>query len=160
MTTKAYSKEYRQTHKEQISIYQKSYMKKYRETHKEYFKLWWKSNVGKDSDKRRRATLRYKAIKRVSGNNRRLKLKGLTIEIVQQVYEDNIKRYGTLTCYLCLKAIEFGKDHLEHKMPLSKGGTNFKENLDVACEGCNLKKGVMTVEEFKGKFPQKGGSCE
>ena len=39
----------------------------------------------------------------------------------QQVYEDNIKQYGTLTCYLCEEKIEFGLDNLEHKAHLYFG---------------------------------------
>ena len=46
--------------------------------------------------------------------NRRNKIKNLTIERIQMVYEDNIKKYGTLTCYLCERPIEFKKDCLEH----------------------------------------------
>lgn len=45
---------------------------------------------------------RYKALKRQGGE--------LTIQQIQLVYEDNIKKYGTLTCYLCEKPIEFKKD--------------------------------------------------
>ncbi len=82
-------------------------------------------------------------------HKRRIFMSSLTLQIVQQVYEGNIKRYGTLTCYLCLNPIEFGKDHLEHKTPISRGGTNARENLDIACQQCNCKKHTKTEEEFK-----------
>src|SRR3990167_1097343 len=87
-------------------------------------------------------------------NNRvyreRIKIGGkLSIKIVQLVYEDNIKKFGTLTCYLCFNPIEFKKDHLEHKMPLSRGGTNDYNNLGVSCERCNCKKHNKTEEEFR-----------
>jgi 5-methylcytosine-specific restriction endonuclease McrA len=73
----------------------------------------------------------------------------LTIKTIQQVYEDNIKQYGTLTCYLCVLPIVFGADNLEHKIPLSRGGTNEYKNLGVACSKCNRKKHNKTEEEFK-----------
>ena len=73
----------------------------------------------------------------------------LSIETIQLVYEDNIKRFGTLTCYLCKKFIEFGKDHLEHKIPLSRGGTNEYNNLGIACQKYNCKKHNKTEEEYK-----------
>lgn len=73
----------------------------------------------------------------------------LSISIIQQVYEDNIKKYGTLTCYLCEKPIEFGRDSLEHKIPISRGGTNERNNLDIACMKCNLEKNTKTEKEFK-----------
>ncbi len=82
-------------------------------------------------------------------HKRRLLDKGLKTKTIQLVYEDNIKKYGTLTCYLCELPIEFGKDSLEHKTPLSRGGTNLYENLEVACQKCNHKKHSKTEEEYR-----------
>ena len=73
----------------------------------------------------------------------------LSVKTIQLVYEDNIKKYGTLTCYLCLNPIPFGKDHLEHKIPLSRSGTNEYNNLSVACQKCNCSKHDKTDEEYK-----------
>jgi len=73
---------------------------------------------------------------------RRYKLAGkLTIQTIKEVYDDNIKQYKQLTCYLCLKPIELNQDSLEHKIPLIKGGTNKKGNLAVAHRICNSIKG-------------------
>jgi 5-methylcytosine-specific restriction endonuclease McrA len=83
----------------------------------------------------------YKALKKKGGK--------LSIQTIQMIYEDNIKRYGTLTCYLCLDPIPFGKDHLEHKIPLSRGGSNEYNNLAVACQHCNCKKHNKTETEYK-----------
>ena len=80
---------------------------------------------------------------------RRNKVGLLKISIIQQVYEDNIKKYGTLTCYLCLKPIEFKQDCIEHKIPLSRGGTHSKDNLDIAHRSCNCKKHNKTEEEYR-----------
>jgi len=70
-------------------------------------------------------------------------------QTIQLLYEDNIKKYGTLTCYLCDKSIEFGKDSLEHKMPLSRGGSNNYENLAVAHRSCNSRKHNKTLKEYR-----------
>jgi hypothetical protein len=75
----------------------------------------------------------------------------LSIHTIQMIYEDNIKQYGTLTCYLCLQPIEFRKDHLEHKTPLSRGGDNSYINLGIACAKCNMKKHNKTETEYKKK---------
>ena len=84
----------------------------------------------------------------------------ITKEILQRVYEDNIKKFGTLTCYLCLIPIRFGNDNLEHKIPISKGGTNHYENLGVACKKCNCSKKDMTIEEFLTKGKVGDGKCQ
>lgn len=102
---------------------------------KEYQKYMYKSNSVK-----KRLNQLHLSKKRASGE--------LTKKIIQQVYEDNIKKYGTLTCYLCLKFIQFGQDALEHKMPISRGGTNEYSNLGVSHNFCNSKKYNKTVEEY------------
>lgn len=80
----------------------------------------------------------------------RMKIAGeLSIKTIQLVYEDNIKKYGTLTCYLCELPVPFGKDQLEHKTPISRGGKNIYVNLEIACKKCNCKKGSKTFEEYK-----------
>lgn len=93
-----------------------------------------------------------KEYKKLQRQKRKAFMKGggkLSIKTIQQVYEDNIKKYGTLTCYLCEKPVEFKKDHLEHKTPLSRGGTNLYENLGVSCQKCNCKKHTKTEQEFR-----------
>lgn len=120
-------------------------------------KHWkWKGGISKDKTKwgRERRKFRY-----ATDNNYRLMLlfhnykrmaKGhITLKTVQLVYEDNIKKYGTLTCYLCGKPVELRQDCLEHKTPLSRGGTNDYDNLAIAHRSCNNKKSNKTEEEFR-----------
>lgn len=80
---------------------------------------------------------------------RSYKIAPLTIDIVQSIYETNIKKYRTLTCYLCYKKIRFGEDCIEHKTPLSRGGTNKKSNLAISCRSCNCSKGKKTEREYR-----------
>lgn len=46
---------------------------------------------------------------------------------------------------------------VEHRDPLSRGGTACKGNLAAACKSCNEAKGSMTEQEFRaarGETPQ------
>lgn len=90
--------------------------------------------------------------KRMWNRNYKYRLRKLntkiTLDLIQMVYEDNIKQYGTLTCIYCFNSIPFGQDTLEHKLPLSRGGTNEYNNLAIACRYCNIKKNRKTVKEF------------
>jgi len=104
-------------------------------------KRYNRPSLGLKSLTRRERRLLYKYNKKQAGK--------LTIKTIQLVYEDNIKKYGTLTCIYCLKPIPFSKDTLEHKTPLSRGGTNLYENLAIACQHCNNKKFTKTEEEYK-----------
>jgi 5-methylcytosine-specific restriction endonuclease McrA len=128
----------------------------------------WKGGVSKDKAKHSRErrhrlgiskkyismlgishTKEYKKFYRLRNRTMRKSVGKLLIKTIQLVYEDNIKKYSTLTCYLCLKPIKFGNDHLEHKTPLSRGGTNAKNNLDIACQKCNNKKYNKTEKEYR-----------
>lgn len=73
----------------------------------------------------------------------------LTDVIIKTVYLRNKTRFGRLTCYLCLKPVPLGKENLEHKTPLSRGGTNYLRNLDVSCKPCNMSKKNKTYREYK-----------
>lgn len=88
-------------------------------------------------------------LRRLSNNHKRRVGGYFDLKMIQNVYEDNIKKYGTLTCYLCLNPIEFKKDHLEHKTPVSRGGTNEYNNLGVSCKECNFRKHTKTEEEYR-----------
>lgn len=168
MNEKLYMKKYYQDHRAELrekqNFYAKSYRKtsafkesqrKYRLKSKEKKnarqRIWRINNREKYLEYARKAsrTLKGKLRDKAQHHNRRLREKGLRLAIIQQVYEENVKRFGTLTCELCFKPVDFGKDHLEHFMPLSRGGTNERINLGVAHGLCNRRKGNRTLEEHK-----------
>lgn len=41
--------------------------------------------------------------------------------------------------------------HIDHKTPLSRGGSNWPANLQLLCSTCNLTKGSMTMEEWMSR---------
>ncbi len=119
--------------------YRRKYNKNWKKKNKEYFVIY-------SREMRHRKGKQYV---QTCNNKRREQTKNLTLTTVQLVYEDNIKRFGTLTCYLCFQSIPFGKDNLEHKIPLSRKGTNEYNNLAIACQKCNCSKGKKTEEEYR-----------
>jgi 5-methylcytosine-specific restriction endonuclease McrA len=50
-------------------------------------------------------------------------------------------------CAYCESSLS-GSYHVDHMIPLSRGGRNDWTNLAIVCRNCNLSKGSMTVEEF------------
>ncbi len=58
-------------------------------------------------------------------------------------------------CFYCSEVIvEYAEgvlkqpSQIEHKIPISRGGSDDLENLALACMHCNASKGTKTAEEF------------
>lgn len=54
-------------------------------------------------------------------------------------------------CAICGKPVKFDKLTIDHKTPLSKGGTDEIDNLQLSCWMCNQFKGNMDMQEFSQK---------
>lgn len=121
----------------------KCYREQYHQDNKtkiaKWGRKWRQTSIGKVS-------------KKAYYHNRRTLTKDLTPAIIQQVYEDNIKKYGVLTCYLCFEPIIFGderlKDSIDHSTPVTRQGSNEYENLGIAHLVCNIRKHTMTLGEW------------
>lgn len=50
-------------------------------------------------------------------------------------------------CVYCRNKLK-NRGHLDHKIPLSKGGSNWPDNLQLLCGSCNRKKSARTHEEY------------
>ncbi len=67
-------------------------------------------------------------------------------------------------CYYCLEPLgPPGKlhqavFHIEHRTPLSRGGSNYPHNVCLACPGCNMQKGTMTADEYLAFRRRKTGA--
>ena len=139
-----------------------------KEYHREYLKEWRKRNRAHHNTKqieyrhskginktywsdfitglsrheyKRHSSKVHRAISRAHGK--------LTVRDVQSLYESNINNFGTLTCYLCFSPIAFGDDAIDHKTPVSRGGTNDLCNIGIAHKSCNCKKSARTEEEYR-----------
>ena len=44
--------------------------------------------------------------------------------------------------------------HVDHKTPMSRGGSNTPPNLQLLCPACNTAKSNLTDEEFREKIQQ------
>jgi len=78
--------------------------------------------------------------------NRRALIRGLggahTPDDVWQMVEDQRHLCAYCETPLC------GGFHVDHMVPLSRGGGNDWTNLAVTCESCNCRKHIKTTEEF------------
>ena len=51
-------------------------------------------------------------------------------------------------CFYCGCELNDSNRTIDHFIPLSRGGSNTRDNMVACCFGCNNKKGTKTYEEF------------
>lgn len=55
-------------------------------------------------------------------------------------------------CVYCGKKISLLMSHVDHVMPLNRGGLNTETNAQLTCPGCNMRKGDRTDGEFRSRY--------
>ncbi len=63
----------------------------------------------------------------------------------------NVREADRIQCYYCGRNVKKSERHIDHIMPLGKGGPHVVHNLCCACRQCNQSKGGKTVEEWNGQ---------
>ncbi len=72
----------------------------------------------------------------------------------RKVYRKYVKWARTVAatpCYWCKKKTKPGARHIDHIIPLARGGGDAVENLCIACPTCNMRKSAKLPEEFCGQ---------
>lgn len=98
-----------------------------------------------------RHSRRRKEHSRNNGARRRAQKHGVSFE---QFTRAEIVERDQSTCYLCGR-IELTDEeiHLDHVVPLARGGAHTRDNVRVSCATCNLKKGARLLDEIRVKSP-------
>jgi len=75
----------------------------------------------------------------------------ISADLIKGIENANVRKYGILTCEYC--EIPVGdKYHLDHKIPISRGGKSRKVNLCISCPECNVRKRTLTPEEYRRRL--------
>lgn len=140
---KAYSDAWKSRNKEKVL-----------EIHREYYKKNSKK-LAAQQRKNRAKNPRFKELNAAASRRRRARVRNQGFEFFTE--KDIIKKYGT-TCHLCSKTIDinaprsstaankYGSNwenslHIDHVIPISKGGTDTLDNVRPSHAKCNLSKG-------------------
>lgn len=125
-------KDYRERTKDRKKEYDKKYAKENSERKSRNAVLWAKNN------KESRAAI----IRNYESRRRSQKSSGVATKELRKWVANAEKK-----CYWCGNKCEKNY-HVDHYMPLSKGGPHEIENLVIACAPCNLKKNAKHPYEF------------
>ena len=112
------------------------YLIQYRNKNRESIRQKGRNYARSNLDTLRTNTQNYRARKRNAPNRH-------TVKDMRTIYND---QKGL--CYYCAKPVSWKGRHDDHKIPVSRGGSNGPENLAVTCPTCNTSKGDKTAEEY------------
>lgn len=68
---------------------------------------------------------------------------------VEPVSRAEVWSRGAGQCWLCGKPVTLRGMHVDHAVPLSRGGAHSYANCRPACAGCNLRKGAKLPAEYQ-----------
>ena len=132
---KASARRYREAHPEK----QKEYARRYREANaekvREINRRWRVANPGRAAAIRHRRRAR-----KVEAGGRH------TAEDIRLQYEGQNGR-----CWWCGCKLD-DTYHIDHRIPLARGGSNDASNIVIACPTCNLSKGARLPQEWNGRL--------
>ena len=162
-----YDKARREANKEKIAAYKKKYAEQNKDALKEKGKIFREQNKERIAAGIKRCKTanraKYNAIMRryiktpkgsagkaaVSEKRRAVK-KQATMGDLKAIYDwlQEWKQRESACCHWCKDSFNPSQCHVDHVIPLSKGGAHCLSNLVIACAKCNLSKGSKLPDEW------------
>lgn len=126
--------------------------KRWRDRNPMYFKMrnraYYQANYEREKARRELRAKTHPEERRTINRNsraRRRKAKGRHTKFdVERLFN---KQNGLCVGIDCCAILVFGY-HVDHKTPLSRGGSNWSRNLQLLCPSCNDSKGTKTMREW------------
>ena len=148
---KAWQSEYRNADKERTKQQKANHYLRHKEYLKKKQAQWYRDNKERASEwnKAYRQTVKGRAVIMQGNAKRRALKKGCEVADCTALITE--WRSSTVVCYLCGKTILGSKCHIDHIIPLSKGGKHEPKNIAPTCPPCNMSKGSKMLQDFTGR---------
>jgi len=83
-----------------------------------------------------------------SASRRRALMAQVLSTLTPEQWLEILEYYDRRCAYCFVSEAEVGTLHMEHVMPIFRGGTNTPDNVVPACRSCNSSKGIKTLKEW------------
>lgn len=164
-------REYARAHREQSN----ARVKKWRQENPERVRDSWKAYYAANADKRREASSKwfYENLERSRQTRKdyyqRVKHQDQHKQVALSAYRNRKARKRSAQgshsaddvalllrsqkglCWWCGKPVD-QTYHVDHRIPLARGGSNAPENLCISCPTCNLRKNDKLPQEWNGRL--------
>jgi len=145
---RVYRNEYRQKNKDAANSYGREYYQKNKvamlASDKEYYQKNRQKRIDASSKWNKENKERHNEHARTKNNRRRA---AKSIKFTVEQLAGRLDYWGR-KCYLKLEGCTGEYKHLDHVIPLSRGGLHALSNLRPACQSCNLRKGNKLLKEL------------
>lgn len=142
---------YRENNIEKLKEYKKQYHAKNKEKIIEKSKIWYESNIERAKETRKKYNKYYRSTESSKISSRIFKLKRRKVIRYgcDKATNTEIKLLieNSKNCYWCDKELN-GIYHIDHYIPIAKGGNHSIENLVISCPSCNLRKHSKDPMQF------------
>lgn len=154
----ASSRKWKEENKERVAARTKRWSRlnteKMRKYYTSYRRQWRKNNPERSRELWKKWASKNKALLLAAANRRRARLRKARIGDEKAIlgFYKYVRSGARLRCFYCKKVVRKADRHVDHIIPLSRGGMHCVSNLCCACSNCNLRKNTKTGEEFTGQL--------
>jgi len=143
----AYKAAYYRANKEHMKASIAAWREKHPEQVKAYLDKWREKNPTRDRENSSKYRKANNEKVKITNKNRHARKKGnggkLSPDIASRLL---LLQRGK--CTVCKKSLKKTGFHLDHVVPLIKGGRNEDKNIQLTCPTCNMKKGGKDPIQF------------
>lgn len=144
------AREWAKKHPEKMREYAKRSRSKRKVKRNEYLRAWRSANPEKTREHSRRHKSSALQSRVYTSRRRAHKLASLGRHTKSDVVLQYQSQKGL--CWWCGKPLDPKKYHVDHRVPLSKGGSDDARNICITCPRCNLSKHDKMPHEWNGRL--------
>lgn len=145
-----YAAQYHESRREELVARSLRYYHDHKTEYQARSRAWRLRNPDRLAENRCRYEHANPDMVRAWRRNRRARLSGSQGSHTAADERAQMRRQGGC-CYYCGEGVS-GGHHVDHVIPLARGGGNDPSNLVVACPQCNLRKHTKLPHEFSGRL--------
>jgi 5-methylcytosine-specific restriction endonuclease McrA len=139
--------EWREANQEQFRAYHKAYQHANRHRTIERLKNWRTNNPERNKEYARAWRKANPHLLVIKEQRRLARIKGVGGNLSPGIHKRLMHLQKGL-CIVCRTSLKEVRPHLDHIMPIAKGGANTDDNVQLLCPTCNLKKNSKHPVDF------------